>query len=250
MDGKKRHVWPKRAAIALVAVLALCGVGFGVYVGDYYHAGSQAEALMVAGSDSAGSAIGESDSAIAVGDASSEYGVVFYPGAKVEPASYVSLACELADRGAYCVIEKMPFNLAFFGIDSATSAMDGAPQVKHWWIAGHSLGGVAAAQYAAGNADRLEGIALLGSYAASDLSASGLKALVAYGENDGVLNRDEFVAAEANLPSNAETLVIEGGNHAGFGDYGTQAGDGEATISASEQQSQAADAIVSAMRGV
>lgn len=35
-----------------------------------------------------------------------------------------------------------------------------------------------------------------------------------------------------------------GGNHAGFGSYGAQRGDGTATISAQEQQDQAALAIV------
>ena len=38
--------------------------------------------------------------------------------------------------------------------------------------------------------------------------------------------------------------MIEGGNHAGFGSYGAQRGDGTATISAQEQQDQAAQAIV------
>ena len=245
---RRKRRWPRVVAAALAAVLVLCGVGFAAYVSDYYHACSQAESLVAAGRDASGAAISETDSEISVGDASSEYGVVLYPGAKVEAASYAPLACELADRGVYCSIAKMPCNLAFFGINSAASAIGDAAQVKHWWIAGHSLGGVVASQYAASNADDLEGIALLGSYTASDLSGTGLKALVVYGENDGVLNRDELAAATANLPDNAQTLVIEGGNHAGFGDYGAQSGDGEATISANSQQSQTAEALVSAMR--
>lgn len=245
--SNKKRAWPKRLAVALAAVLVACGIGFGVYVGDYYHAGETADALVFAGADASGAAIVETDSAIAVGDASSEYGVAFYPGAKVAAQAYVPLACQLADRGVYCVIAKMPFNLAFFGIDSASSLMAAAPNVQHWWLAGHSLGGAMGAQYAAGNADKLEGIALLGAYSASDLSATNLKALVIYGENDGVLNREKLATNEPNLPANSETLVIAGGNHAGFGDYGPQAGDGEAAISADQQQEQTAEAIASAM---
>jgi hypothetical protein len=44
--------------------------------------------------------------------------------------------------------------------------------------------------------------------------------------------------------------VIEGGNHAQFGNYGTQPGDGTATISASNQQMQAADLTVRILRAV
>ena len=37
---------------------------------------------------------------------------------------------------------------------------------------------------------------------------------------------------------------VEGGNHAQFGSYGEQSGDGTATMSGSEQLKQAVDAIV------
>lgn len=247
-DSKNGRAWPRRAAIALVAVIVLCAVGFGVYVSDYYHAGSDAQSLVAAGEDSAGARIVDNGSSIAVGDSASEYGVVLYPGAKVAAQAYVSLACQLADRGVYCVIANMPFNLAFFGIDSADALMVAAPQVQHWWLAGHSLGGAMGAQYAAGNADKLEGVAFLGAYAASDLSSTNLKALVIYGDVDGVLNRGKLATNETNLPAGAQTLVIEGGNHAGFADYGPQAGDGEASISPAQQQSQTAAAIANAMR--
>lgn len=244
-----KRAWPKRVAIALAAVVALCAIGFGVYVNDYYHAGAEADSIVAAGADASGAVVAETGSAIAVGDAAAEYGVVLYPGAKVAAEAYVPLACELADRGVYCVIAKMPCNLAFFGINAADALMADAPQVKHWWLAGHSLGGAMGAQYAAGNADKLEGIAFLGAYAASDLSATSLKALVIYGENDGVLNREKLAENEPNLPADAQTMVITGGDHAGFADYGPQSGDGEATISSADQQSQTAEAIVAAMHG-
>lgn len=243
-----KRTWAKRLAVVLVAVVALCVGGFGIYASDYYRAGSEATATVEAGASANGEAVADLGSSIAVGDESSEYGVVLYPGAKVAPEAYVPLASKLAERGAYCVIVKMPFNFAFFNIDAADDVIANAPQVKHWWLAGHSLGGAMGAQYAAGHADKLEGIALLGAYAASDLSGTGLKALVIYGENDGVLNHEKLANSEGNLPANAQALVIAGGNHAGYADYGPQAGDGEATIAANEQQEQVASAIAAAMR--
>ncbi len=37
------------------------------------------------------------------------------------------------------------------------------------------------------------------------------------------------------MPAQYQESVIEGGNHAGFGSYGAQSGDGTASISAEEQ---------------
>ena len=44
----------------------------------------------------------------------------------------------------------------------------------------------------------------------------------------------------SRLPKSTRRIVIKGGNHAGFGDYGVQAYDGERTISLEDQQSQVA----------
>lgn len=95
----------------------------------------------------------------------------------------------------------MPFNLAFFGIDAASGIMDDAPQVGSWWIAGHSLGGAMAAQFAAGHADDIEGAFLLAAYAANGLSTTDLAVDIIYGSEDGVLNRDSLADNAANLPA-------------------------------------------------
>ena len=46
------------------------------------------------------------------------------------------------------------------------------------------------------------------------------------------------------MPSVYEEFCIQGGNHAGYGDYGAQKSDGEADISAKEQQEETAEKIV------
>lgn len=232
-DKQIKRKWPKRLLIACITVLIACGIGFYAYTSDYYHAGEDARALTES-LESAGS-LQETDASIAVGASDAEVGVVFYPGAKVDPQAYVPLANELAVRGYYCVITKMPFNLAFFGIDSASSLMGSASEVDEWWIAGHSLGGAMAAQFASAYGDELEGVFLLAAYAASDLSQTDLSVNLIYGSNDGVLNRDALQSNEANLPSDSVTEVIEGGNHAGFGDYGPQYGDGDCAIGVEKQ---------------
>lgn len=235
--------WPKRLAVVLAMVLVLGVAGFAWYVSDYYHADAQAVSQATAQVP-----VTETSDGIAVGNPDAAYGLVLYPGAKVEPAAYEPLAAALAAQGVYCVIAKMPFNLAFFDGNAADGLMAAAPQVRTWWIGGHSLGGVAAAQYAAGHTDRLAGIVLLASYATADLSQSGLAALTVYGENDGVLNRRALAQNAGNLPAGAQTVVIAGGTHAGFAAYGPQAGDGQAAVSTAEQERQTAALIVQAMQ--
>ncbi len=244
------HTWVKRVAVGIMAVLAACCVAFAVYAADYYHAGSTAVGLVEAGeAEESAVPVVETPAAYAVGDQEAAHGLILYPGAKVDPAAYVPLACELAQRGVFCAVVKMPFNFAFFDVNAAGDVMAAYPHVGTWWVGGHSLGGAMAAQFAANNPDKLAGVALLAAYSTADLSGTGLKVETMYGSADGVLNRQKLAECEANLPSGAQTLVIEGGNHAGFADYGPQDGDGEATISAHDQQVQAAEAIAEAMEG-
>ena len=52
------------------------------------------------------------------------------------------------------------------------------------------------------------------------------------------------------LPKSTRRVVIKGGNHAGFGDYGIQAYDGERTISLEDQQSQTVRHLVAFLKRV
>jgi hypothetical protein len=52
------------------------------------------------------------------------------------------------------------------------------------------------------------------------------------------------------LPPGSELVVIDGGNHAGFGHYGPQAGDGTATIDREEQQRQTAETLLAFVRSL
>ena len=46
------------------------------------------------------------------------------------------------------------------------------------------------------------------------------------------------------MPQNYTEICIEGGNHAWFGNYGQQEGDGTASITREEQQKQVVDAVL------
>ena len=62
-----------------------------------------------------------------------------------------------------------------------------------------------------------------------------LNTVFIYGSEDHVLNMEKYNESRQFAPDDAVELVIDGGNHAQFGSYGEQAGDGAAKISPSEQ---------------
>lgn len=184
---------------------------------------------------------------IAFGDESAKRGCILYPGAKIAAEAYAPLAHELAEEGVFCVIPKVPFHFALLDIGAAAGIMEAYPGVGSWYVGGHSLGGVAACQWVAANPDAAEGIVLLASYPDDDLRATDLRVLSIRGSNDQVMNAEAYEAAKGMMPADAAEVVIEGGNHAQFGDYGEQAGDGAPGITGQEQRDQTVDAIVNWM---
>ena len=146
-------------------------------------------------------------------------------------------------RSILCILPKMPFHLAVFDINAADTYIPQFPEISHWYVGGHSLGGSMAASYAAKNSEKLEGLILLASYSASDLSQSGLKVLSIFGSRDGVLNKDSYHSSRSNLPADFSELMLSGGNHAGFGYYGPQKGDETAGITPEQQQTETAHAV-------
>ena len=172
-------------------------------------------------------------------------GFIFYPGGLVDPAAYAPLMKQISDQGIMTVILPMPLDLAIFGVNKANDVIAAYPDIKQWIIGGHSLGGSMAAEFVKGNPAAVKGLAFLASYPAdsTNLSALPIKVTSIYGTNDGVA-RNVFNESLTRLPDGTPLVVIDGGNHAQFGNYGPQAGDGVATISREEQQQQTTQAVV------
>lgn len=182
---------------------------------------------------------------------STDTGFIFYPGGLVDAAAYAPLLLRVSERGLLAVIVPMPLDLAILAPGRAADVIAAYPDVDHWIIGGHSLGGSMAAEFVADNPGAVDGVVFLASYPGSstDLSALPLVAASVYGTEDGV-SGDDPLASLPRLPAETRLVVIEGGNHAQFGDYGPQRGDGTATIGRDEQQRQAAAAIAAAADGL
>jgi len=179
-------------------------------------------------------------------------GLVLYPGAKVDPLAYALLAKTIAADGYLVCILDVSFHLALFDIGKAAAFIDLHPEIGSWYVAGHSMGGVAAAFFASDHPDVVDGLILLASYpaASTDLAGSALRVLSIYAENDGLTLVADIDESKSRLPDDATYLMIEGGNHAGFGLYGEQRGDGAATIDALLQQDEIAAAFLAFLADV
>jgi pimeloyl-ACP methyl ester carboxylesterase len=179
-------------------------------------------------------------------DGQPETGLIFYPGGRVDARAYAPAMRAVAAQGYLAVIVPMPLNLAVLAPDSAAEVMAAYPQVRHWAIGGHSLGGAMAARYAYSHPGAIDGLVLWASYpaASDDLSGAALRVVSIYGTRDGLATSDKIDASRPLLPPDTQWIAIEGGNHAQFGWYGPQQGDNEAAISRADQQAQAVEATL------
>ena len=202
--GKRRITW-KTAVGCLLALLLLCAGAFAWYVSDYYRAGARAMAIA-----EQGTGIETVDNLTVLSpDAPSDTAIIFYPGAKVQAEAYLPLLDGLRRNGLTCVLVHMPFHLAVLDADAAQDVMDRVPEIAHWYVEGHSMGGAMASGFAADHPDEVDGVILLGAYLYGDYPTAD--ALTVYGSRNG------SVAEQIDYTENV--VVIDGGNHAQFGDY-------------------------------
>lgn len=173
-------------------------------------------------------------------------GFIFYPGGRINPISYAPYTHQIAAEGYLVVIVPMPLNLAVFGVNSANNVIAAYPNVTHWAIGGHSLGGTMAAQYIQDNPGKVQGLALWTAYPPSgvNLSGSNISAVTIHGTNDGLVSNQQITDSLKQLPPDTVRVDIDGGNHAQFGWYGAQSDDNPASISREQQQNITVNATV------
>lgn len=242
---RSRKAWPRRKTILMTAVLGLvlmivAALG---YLSISYHPDETALAAMN-GSDSV--TVRTVEGGYLFDGPCAEQALIFYPGAKVECRAYAPLMLQLAEAGIDCFLADMPFNLALFGSRKADVFMRSF-DYDSWIMAGHSMGGLMACVYAAKHEQAIDGIVLLAAYPPGELPGK-VRALSVYGSEDRCMDRDMYRKNTASLKDGLTEYVIEGGNHAQFGDYGKQSGDGDAVITPAEQQARTVEIIMDFLR--
>jgi hypothetical protein len=229
----------KRVSMTLGIGFLFFIVGGFCYFGIYYHANDEAlEALK--GNDTV--KVLEIKEGFLF-DGPGEYeALVFYPGAKVDERAYSNLLLDIAEGGVDCFMVKMPLHMAF---TNRTAAIQIADKYKYqdWYLCGHSLGGAMVSACASMAPQKFKGMFMLASYPSEEI-ADDYKYLSFMGTKDTVVKRELYEKGKAFWPSLAKEIIIDGGNHSGYGDYGEQKGDGNAVITSAEQQEQVAAAIL------
>ncbi len=181
-------------------------------------------------------------------------GIVFNPGGLVDPHAYITAFEDFAlIENRMVLIAKVTSNLAILNTSKASSIINDMTDVNRWVVGGHSLGGVTSCIDVFNNPDSFVGLFILAAYSIEDLRDSSIPIISITASEDALLDMEEFSNNNDNLPDplriNAPIDIpeegtsgmtvfyqIEGGNHAQFGSYGNQEGDGSATISSIEQQ--------------
>lgn len=227
------HVlWTMLIGILMIALIAA------VYFAMYYHRDESADPYL---ESSESVTVAATENGLFFDGPSNRRAVIFYPGAKVEAEAYAPLLFRIAEEWGDCFLVEMPLNMAIMNVDAAQEIQQ-EYHYDQWFLAGHSLGGASAALYAEQNPDLVNGLILLAAYSTRPLPEDIL-CVSMYGDQDGVLNKTEYEKDRENLPSGTREVVIPGGNHAQFGNYGAQRGDGTAAITWEEQQNQVVETL-------
>lgn len=188
----------------------------------------------------------------------SSAGLLFFPGALVDPVAYAPLARAAAQAGYVAYIVPLPKRGAFGGADDprlyarADSILRGSSDAQRWVLAGHSRGGVVASTLAARAPAAMAGLVLIGTSHPRDVDLAGLQVPVSkiVGTRDGLASPAEVEANAALLPASTRWSWIDGGNHSQFGWYGFQPGDRRARITRSDQQAEMIRATVAVLQAV
>jgi hypothetical protein len=187
-------------------------------------------------------------------------GFIFLPGGMVAPEAYAPISRAISEHGFNVFILKLPFGSA--PLDSqeadvmrqALEIIDANISIPYWTVGGHSRGAAIASRFASLHEESFDGLVLIGTShpkeAAFDLSNTNLSVTKVYATNDGLASTDEVEANAQYLPDDTAWILIEGGNHAQFGYYGSQLGDNAATISREQQQELTIEAILTALRSI
>jgi pimeloyl-ACP methyl ester carboxylesterase len=182
-------------------------------------------------------------------------GLVFFAGALVSPVAYAPLARAIAESGYPVLLVELPRRGAFGGADGpevfarARAAVGSMPRVTRWVVAGHSRGGVVAAQVVRDGFPGLAGAVLIGTSHPRDFSiaSTAIPMTRVFGTRDTIADVEKLESTRANLPPSTRIVRIEGGNHSQFGYYGFQPGDSAATISREAQQAITRRALLDAL---
>lgn len=242
---KKSIIW------ILLGVVLLVGLFFGVnYLRYERQPLPQAQAAL------------ESDAAVTVNQenwltftpngTAPNTGFIFYPGGRISYLGYADLMRSIAEEEYLVVVPKMPLNMAIFNTKAADGIISAHPEIERWVIGGHSVGGTAAAIYAADHPGAVDGLAIWSSFPAdsSDLSDAAIPVVLLYGSRETGVTDESVAARKQLLPPDTTYVKIEGGDHHQFGSYVLTNEENLATTSRENQHKEILSAMFTLLEAV
>ena len=176
-------------------------------------------------------------------------GLIFVPGARVDPRAYANLLRPVAAAGYLVLVLREPLNFALPNSTHPEAVLDVHPKVRYWTMAGHSLGGVNAAAFT-DREPRINGLLLYASYPAAAMNRMDLRVMSVSGSRDGLATPADIAANKSKLPPQTRYVEIDGAVHSYFGDYGDQPGDGVATVNRSGSQAVIVKATIALLASI
>jgi Alpha/beta hydrolase family len=239
----------RNVLIALGLILVVGVIGIAIYVQPLQAKDSAKAALL---STASVTVTDSGDQIVFMSALRPKTGLIFYPGAKVDPVAYSESMRAIAQAGFVVFLEKFPLNFAIVSPNRADDVIAANPSITNWAIAGHSLGGASACLYT-NTSNKVKALIFWAAYCNErfDLSKrTDLQVTSISGSLDGLATPAKIESTKAFAPSNTKYVVINGGNHAQFGNYGVQSGDNPATISLEAQEKQVVSATIAALSGL
>lgn len=181
--------------------------------------------------------------------------LVFICGSGVSAQAYAPLLRPIAEAGYPVFVVKLPYRFAPIeshkqaAVERARSVIASHPEIRHWVVSGHSLGGALACRVAQSDPKAFSALVLIGTThpRQDDLSSFPVPVTKVYASNDGVAPPGRTLSNKGLLPKETQWVEIKGGNHSQFGYYGHQLFDGKATISRETQQAATRSALLEAL---
>ena len=181
--------------------------------------------------------------------------LIFLCGSGVSAHAYAPLLRPIAEAGYAVFVVKLPYRFAPLGshkqaaVDHAHGVIVAHPEISHWVVSGHSLGGALACRVAQSDSKAISAMVLVGTThpKQDDLSSLSISVTKVYASNDGVAPPNRVISNKGLLPKETQWVEIKGGNHSQFGHYGHQLFDGKATISRETQQTATRSALLEAL---
>ena len=159
MNMKKKKIL-KRVLISLAVVIVLLLAVAGIYLADYRKPDDSA--LKAINNPVVNVTVTQETGWMAFApDAATDRAIIFYPGAKGRYDAYATIAEKLAQNNIMCILVDAPLNMSLLDVNAADKVKPHFPEIKHWYIGGHSMGGSAAEQYVKKHQRENEGLIMV-----------------------------------------------------------------------------------------